>query len=293
MEKLGALDIGGTSIKYGVWDGKELLDQASVPTPKTLEEFYDSLTSVVNIMKENHDIKGVGMSIPGGPDKKTGVIIGMSALPYIHHFPIQPEFEKRFGLPVSMENDANCAALAELKYGAGRGKKNLLFFILGTGVGGSVIFDGKVHHGPHLFGGEFGFMFMDDELNTFSKLGTTVQMAKRYSEQKNDGKQYTGIEVFDLWQQGDELATEQTDIFFNAVAKGVLNLAFSFDPEICILGGGVSNAPFLLPEVKKRIWALQEKLGYTDWTPDVVTCGFKSEANMIGAVVDFMQEHGE
>jgi len=290
MKKIGAIDVGGTSIKYGVWDGENLLDQGSFPTPKTLEEYFEGMTNAVLSMKEKHEIIGIGMSTPGCPEKDTGVIAGKSALPYIHGFNMQAELESRFGLPISMENDANCAALAELKYGVGQGAKNLLFFILGTGVGGSVIFDGKVHHGKHLFGGEFGFMIMED-YKSMSSLATAVAMAKRYSMRINDGKNYTGQEVFDLSYAGDPIAQEETETFFFNVAKGIFNLSFSFDPDLVILGGGVSNAPFLLDEVKKRVMHIQEKVGFTDWTPEIVTCKFKNDANLIGAVVDFMAEH--
>lgn len=290
MKKIGGIDVGGTSIKYGVWNGAALEDKGSIPTPKTLEEFYERLTEIVETMKEKHAIIGVGMSLPGAVNKEKGLIDGASALPYIHHFPILEEFVNRFGLPVSFENDANCAALAEVKYGAGKDVNNILFFILGTGVGGSLIFDGKVHHGKHLFGGEFGFMLMKDG-KSLSQLGTTVQMAKRYEKRVNDGKHYTGEEVFELAFNGDAIAQEEAETFFYNVALGIFNLSYAFDPDRVIIGGGVSHAPFLLPEIDKRLDKIIKGTAIASWKPEIAVCEFMGDANLIGAVADFLSEN--
>lgn len=103
--------------------------------------------------KKEHIIQGVAISSPGAVNKNTGVIEGASALPYIHGFNIQSELETLFALPVSIENDANCAALAEVAFGAAKGCTTALLLVLGTGVGGAVVIDGKVHHGEHLLVG--------------------------------------------------------------------------------------------------------------------------------------------
>ena len=147
------IDIGGTSIKYARFADGKLGEEGAFGTPDNLEQFYQSLTAVVEQFKENSDVCGVAISSPGAVNKASGVIEGASALPYIHDFEIHAELEKRFGLPVSIENDANCAALAEVKFGAAKGLSDVLLLVLGTGVGGSVVMNGKVHHGKHLFGG--------------------------------------------------------------------------------------------------------------------------------------------
>ncbi|GEO52243.1 hypothetical protein LPL03_03390 [Lactiplantibacillus argentoratensis] len=139
MQSLGVIDIGGTTIKFAVWQDQQLVAKTKVTTPTTLAEFYTLLTTQVAQMKRDYQIAGVGISSPGAVNKATGIIEGASALPYIHNFRIQPELQRRFELPVSMENDANCAALAELADGAGKQVASLCFLIVGTGVGGSVI----------------------------------------------------------------------------------------------------------------------------------------------------------
>lgn len=283
------IDIGGTTIKFAVWDGQDLAGHTSRKTPATLAEFYDVLTEEVLKMKNQFHIEGVGISSPGAVNKKTGVIEGASALPYIHNFKIQPELEKRFGLNISMENDANCAALAELADGAGQGADSLLFLVIGTGVGGSVIINHKIWHGAHLFGGEFGFTLSDDTY-TLSELGTSVRVAKRYN--KKTGLEKSGKEVFDLAKAGDETAKAEVNKMYWALAKGIYNLQYSFDPEKIVIGGAVSNNPDLIPNIEKNIEKIRKQVKIASLKPDVVSCKYTDQANLRGAVVGFEQTYG-
>lgn len=284
------IDIGGTSIKYAKFQGGELSENGSFPTPKTLESFYQELTDIVDRFKKSGDISGIAISAPGAVNKVNGFIEGASALGYIHDFDIHKALEKRFGLPVSLENDANCAALAEVKFGAAKGLSNVLFIVLGTGVGGAVVLDGKIHHGKHLFGGEFGFMLMDDE-HIFSSLGTAVNMARRYNAQT--GKNLSGQEIFELAFSGEKLAKEEMDIFLYNVAKGIYNLAYAFDPECIIIGGGVSQAEWLIPELKVQLQKILDIVKIAPFMPQIIPCDFRNDANLIGAAADFAQTYGK
>lgn len=288
MKNLGLIDIGGTSIKFAVWKDNELKKLKPVPTPSTLGEFYNVLTDQVEKMKQ-YQIVGVGISSPGAVNKKTGVIEGASAIPYIHNFKIQQALEERFGLPVSIENDANCAALAELDSGAGKDVDSLVFLIVGTGVGGSVIIDHKIWHGAHLFGGEFGYMLSDNE-NTLSNLGTSVNVANRYNINSKPVSNYSGKEVFDLAKKGDERAQKEVHTMYYALAKGIYNLQYSFDPELVVLGGAVSNNPDLIPAVNKEIEKIRKIVEIASIKPQVVACHYTDEANLRGALVDFNQQ---
>ncbi len=235
MSNLGLVDIGGTSIKFAVMKDDQLEKLEPVKTPQTLEEFYQVLTNKVDSMKAQYQITGVGISSPGAVNKKTGVVEGASAIPYIHNFEIQQALSKRFDLPVSMENDANCAALAELDSGAGRDVSSLLFLIIGTGVGGSVIINHQIWHGAHLFGGEFGFTLADDK-STLSNLATSVGVAQRYNANSKPITNYSGKEVFDLADHGDTRAQKEVQTMYYSLAKGIYNLQYSFDPELIVLG---------------------------------------------------------
>ncbi|AUI71871.1 ROK family protein [Companilactobacillus alimentarius] len=290
MNNLGLIDIGGTSIKFAVMQNNELKKLSSVKTPETLEDFYTSLTNKVNLMKKDYQITGVGISSPGAVNKKTGVIEGASAIPYIHNFKIQQTLEKHFGLPISMENDANCAALAELDSGADKDVSSLLFLIIGTGVGGSVIINHQIWHGAHLFGGEFGFTLVDDK-NTLSNLATSVGVAQRYNQNSQPKTDYSGKEVFDLADQGDIRAQKEVQTMYYSLAKGIYNLQYSFDPELVVLGGAVSNNPQLIPSVNKEIEKIRKVVKIASIKPQVVACKYTDEANLRGAAVDFYQTY--
>lgn len=292
MSNLGLIDIGGTSIKLAVMQNQKLKKLPSIPTPKTLEEFCSVLNENVAKMKSEYRIEGVGISSPGAVNKKTGVIEGASAIPYIHNFNIQQSLSDKFGLPVSMENDANCAALAELNSGAGKGVSSLLFLIIGTGVGGSVIVNHQIWHGAHLFGGEFGYTLVDDK-NILSNLATSVGVAKRYNESSQPKTNYSGKEVFDLADQGDVRAQKEVQTMYYSLAKGIYNLQYSFDPELIVLGGAVSNNPHLIPEVNKEIEKIRKTVKIASIEPKLVACQYTDEANLRGAYVDFYQTYAE
>lgn len=290
MSNLGLVDIGGTSIKFAVMKDDQLEKLEPVKTPQTLEEFYQVLTNKVDSMKAQYQITGVGISSPGAVNKKTGVVEGASAIPYIHNFEIQQALSKRFDLPVSMENDANCAALAELDSGAGRDVSSLLFLIIGTGVGGSVIINHQIWHGAHLFGGEFGFTLVDDK-STLSNFATSVGVAQRYNANSKPITNYSGKEVFDLADHGDTRAQKEVQTMYYSLAKGIYNLQYSFDPELIVLGGAVSNNPHLIPEVNKEIEKIRKVVKIASIKPEIVPCHYTDEANLRGAAVDFAQTY--
>ena len=289
MINLAVIDIGGTSIKFGAWVNDELITLGSEPTPDNIASFYKILKHRVDEIKAAYaDISGVAISSPGAVNKEARQIDGASAIPYIHGFPIFEQLETLFDLPVSIENDANCAALAEVAKGAGKANKNVLFLVLGTGIGGAIIIDGKIFHGSHLYGGEFGFMLVNDH-ETLSEACSPVNLARKYNEITGEG--LTGKEVFDLADQGNQIAYELREKMLKSLAVAIYNLQYSYDPERFILGGGVSNNPRLLPLLKKKIHEVVASVPIAEIEPEVELCKFKSNANLYGAVVDFLQEH--
>ena len=292
MQPIGLIDIGGTTIKFAVWQDGQLVSRTRIATPKDLNSFYEQLTIQINQMKQDYKIVGVGISSPGAVNKRTGIIEGASALPYIHNFKIQSVLEKYFDLPISMENDANCAALAELAGGAGRNVNSLCFLIIGTGVGGAVIMNHQIWHGTHLFGGEFGFTLVDDR-STLSNLGTSVAVANRYNANHPEQAPLTGKQVFDLADQGCVSAQAEVQVMYHTLAKAIYNLQYSFDPEMIVLGGAVSNNPQLVSAVNQEIEKIRKVVEIASIKPTVVACHFTDEANLRGAAFDFIQEHQE
>lgn len=285
-------DFGGSAVKYGYWTGEKLEHTSQFPTPKTWAEMKQALKEVQESMTET--IAGVGISAPGVVDVDKRQINGISAIPYIHNFNIFDELEELFRLPVTIENDANCAGMAEFYNGAGKDYQNVAFVVIGTGVGGALFTKGQITKGAHLYGGEFGLMFLDQG-KTFSQLGTAVQMAWRYCDRMGlDRSAKSGKEVFALAEQGDKIAKEETERFYDYLTQGLFSIQFAFDPEVIILGGGISAKEGLVDEINRRMLEKLQAQDLKDFVPQILLCDYRNDANLVGAAANFhARQQGE
>lgn len=282
-----AFDMGGTSVKYGEWTSEKLHNKGSFMTPDSWDIMKESMMKVFNEANKNNDLKGIALSSPGSVDIDQGVIGGISAIPYIHHFRIIDELETMFNLPVGIDNDANCAALAEIWQGSAKDDKDVLFVVIGTGIGGAVIMDRKIQRGHNLFGGEFGIMLLDGK-NSFSELGTAVHMAERYCRTKNLAVDaVSGEEVFNLAKNGDDVAIKEVNNFYDYLSLGLYNLQFTTDPSAIVLGGGVSQYKDLIPELNKRLNRMLKDKELNSVEINLKPCHFMNDANLIGAIAAF------
>ena len=282
---LVVFDIGGTSVKYGRYQDSAIDKKGSFPTPKTWEEMKENLHRVFTELSDA-DTKGVAISSPGAVDTEEGVIKGFSAIPYIHNFKIIDELEAMFGLPVTIENDANCAGLAESQFGIGKDSKKSIYFILGTGIGGAVCLDGKLYKGSSLYGGEFGFMIIKDGI-TLSNLASPVAVAKKYAKE-HGLTDFTGQDLFDLADAGNSDAKAALSEMYDVIAIGIFNCLVSINPDLVGIGGGISAREDLVPELDKRIKALIEITNARELDYQLKVCQFRNDANLFGAVSNFL-----
>lgn len=278
-------DMGGSAVKYGVWAQDSLVSKGKFTTPNTWEEMKAQLQQVRASVDE--EIEGVGISAPGAVNAQERRIDGISAIPYIHEFDIYSELEAAFGVPVTIENDANCAGMAEFYQGAGKEFQQAAFVVIGTGVGGTLFQNGELVRGAHLYGGEFGLMILDQG-KTFSQLGTAVQMAWRYCDRIGvDRTTITGEEVFQRAEDGDAIAIEEVNKFYRYLAQGLFSIQFAFDPEVIIIGGGVSAKKGLLEEVDQRLKKMLADQALNDFVPLIKLCDYRNDANLVGAAANF------
>lgn len=283
MDKaIAAFDIGGSAVKYGVWYQEKLTDQGSFPLPETWRGMKADLQQTVETMKKSYPISGAAFSAPGLVDAKDGVIRGITAVPYIHEHPFRQELEEQLGLPISMENDANCAALGEYWQGAAKGHRDSIFFVIGTGIGGAIILDGRLVRGRNLFGGEFGYAFLDENC-TLSQLGSAVKTVEKYNELN-----HSEISGADFFAATDPLAEELSGRFYRSIARGIYNLLVALDPGLVILGGGVSANEHVVTEIRRHVAMLMAQQGVKDMDYQILPCAFKNDANLMGAVFDFL-----
>lgn len=278
-------DMGGSAVKYGVWSQDSLVSKGKFITPNTWEEMKAQLQQVRTSV--NEEIEGGGISAPGAVNAQERRIDGISAIPYIHGFDIYSELEAAFGVPVTIENDANCAGMAEFYQGAGKEFQQAAFVVIGTGVGGTLFQNGELVRGAHLYGGEFGLMILDQG-KTFSQLGTAVQMAWRYCDRIGvDRATITGEEVFQRAEDGDAIAIEEVNKFYRYLAQGLFSIQFAFDPEVIIIGGGVSAKKGLLQEVDQRLKKMLADQALNDFVPLIKLCDYRNDANLVGAAANF------
>lgn len=289
MQSILVFDLGGSSIKYGVWRGDNVTQTNSIATPDSWKKMKEELKKIQNQLGKENDFLGVAISSPGAVDIDEGIIKGNSAIWYIHHFPIKQELSELFKLPVSLQNDANCAALAEVWKGAAKDVETSAYMIIGSGIGGAYVSGGKLITGRHLFGGEFGWMLLNDNL-TLSEGGSPVKMAERFSEERADRK-YTGKEVFELFDQGDDMAVKHIDTMLDSLARGVYNLCICFDADRYLIGGGISKRPDVIDKIVNLTNFYLKRQAADDIKPSIQACKFFNDSNLIGAVYQFLLEN--
>ena len=281
-----SFDIGGSSVKYAVIEktGK-ILAKGKKTTPQEKEEFFRLIENVAASYRRAYTIEGAGFSFPGAVDDVSGVIGGSSALPYIHDFPIRQELERRLSLSAALENDANCAALGESWLGVGKEHKDLVFLVIGTGIGGAVVKGKRIHHGKHLHGGEFGYMVSDASHRILSDMGSTRILAERVADAKGlPREEMDGRKAFALADAGDADALQAVSAMYEALAMAIYNLQYAIDPEIFVLGGAVSERPGFAEEIGKRVDVILKDVGVARIRPVIRPAQFGNDANLLGAV---------
>lgn len=295
-----AFDVGGTNVKYAVIDrAGQIIKKDKFPSPKhSLKDLVKAMGEVCKTLKEEFPLEGIALSVPGAPNETTGIIQGGSALPYLHGPNVQEMIEAETGLTLHMENDAKSAALCEVWKGAARDYNDAIFLVLGTGMGGAIVKDKKVHHGVDLLAGEFGYLILESDFekgvfSTGSQLAATGGIIRQVAAAKGvDVESLTGEEIFQAAEEGScEICVKTVERFYESVAVCMFNLMWSFDPEIIVVGGAISSRKCLIPKVKEKLEFIRNNFdaNINDVNPDIVTCQFEGDANLLGAAYHYLQ----
>ena len=267
------VDLGGTTVKLAFLDtAGNMLDKWEIPTDKTDggNRILPDIAAAVNgyIKEKNIDresLVGVGIGVPG-PVRPDGTVNGCVNLGWGEK-PVAQELSDLIGLPVKAGNDATVAALGECWKGAGAGYQNMIFATLGTGVGGGIVVGGKVLHGAHGAAGEIGHMTVERNetevcgcgrkgcIEQYGSATGIVRLAKKAGVLS--GKEDLSCkDVFDAAAQGDERAKAVLEQVYGYLGEFFANLSCVTDPEVIVLGGGVSKAgQTLLDGVEKAYQA--------------------------------------
>lgn len=280
-------DLGGTSVKYAYSDERGNLSKTGVFVTPT-----DGIEAMLREMKKafvsfggNQAINGVAVSSPGAVNSEKGCVGGISAIPYIHEIPLRDMISAELeGLPVSIENDANCAALGELWQGAARGYKNMVSVVCGTGIGGAVVFDGRLYKGVTNNGGEFGNYIIKKENGKYRTWSSATLVKQSIKYEEKTGEKVSGKELLERSENGDDTAKLFMDEFYEAMAIGFYNIQFTLDTEIIVLGGGVSESPVIFSHIDMKMNEMAEEDRFGFLKPRIVPCQFGNRANLYGAL---------
>ena len=294
MKRYVSIDIGGTAIKYGVLSGDgELICRSEMRTESYRggASILSKAVGIVERYRETGAVDGICISTAGMVDTEKGEIFHSAPLiPGYAGTRFKETMENRFNVPCEVENDVNCAGLAESVSGASKGSMSSLMLTVGTGIGGCAIIDGKVFHGFSNSACEVGYMHMAG--SDFQTLGAASILSRKVAEWKNEPNgNWNGRRIFKEAKKGDGLCVRAIDEMTDVLGLGIANICYVLNPEVVVLGGGImtqeeylrervenSVGKYLIPSIASRT--------------RIAFAKHKNNAGMLGAFYHFMQRQG-
>jgi predicted NBD/HSP70 family sugar kinase len=291
------VDIGGTLVKTALMDrgGKIIIKDTRPASRENIEKFDTTLYEAIDSLYSD-DIRGIAVSTPGAVDVETGIIYNGGSFPFQHRVNLQKKLADKYGVTVAVENDGRCAALAELWLGSIKGKQDAVVLVLGSGVGGGIILDGKLRHGKNLLAGEMSYVMqaVESESNKadfFGASGSAVQMIHAINKQKEWPDISDGKKAFAFILAGDEDANHIFDTFCFHIAAQIINLQYILDPEVISIGGGISAQPIVTERIQHAVQELKKVNPMHVAKPHIVCCHYQSDANLYGALYHYLVQY--
>lgn len=287
MKRYICIDIGGTAIKYGVVQSgeiPEIIQTDSCKTPENGTKILQKVFDIIEGLKRNcGQTEAVCISSAGIVNSEEGCILEANddLIPGYTGTKIADRVKEKFGIPCFVENDVNCAAMAEYYAGAAKGYHSMLMLTIGTGIGGAFIAGGKLLKGHTYSACEVGYMNMEE--GTFEEIAATSALVARTAKRLHKtADEISGKWIFEQAQDGNEVCIEEIDRMCDILAKGISNICYVLNPEIVLLGGGISaQTDWLKPRIEmgmeKYLIPVIRKKTKLDFAK------FKNQAGMIGA----------
>jgi glucokinase len=305
------IDLGGTNIAAGIVDENgTIVKKGSMPTGRTRdaeEIIHDMCGLVKDLMIQvgitEGDVHSIGIGSPGTPDRENGVILYANNLKF-RNVPMRDLIQKHINLPVYLENDANCAAIAESVAGAAKEAQYAVIITIGTGIGGGVIINNKLYTGFNGAAGELGHTVirLNGEPCTCGRKGCweayssasaliaqTIAAAKANPQSQinalveGDLQKINAKTSFDAMRLGDEVGKQVVDNYITILAEALANMVNVFQPEVIVIGGGVSK------EGETLLTPLREKMSGLTYCAEgvpstrLVTAKMGNDAGIVGA----------
>ncbi len=245
--KLIGVDLGGTKVNVGLVEGNRILSNKSLKIPQDTASEWDVINVIIDLIKEQlgkHKVEGIGIGVPSIVDREKGIIHEVQNIPSWKEVPLADILIKEFGIPVFIDNDANCFAYGEFKFGIGKAYKHLVGLTLGTGMGSGIITNRHLMGDANCGSGEFGMIpYKDGILEDYCS-------GKFFKNFYNSN----GEELMILAREGNSMAIEAFKKFGEHLGNAVKTILYAVDPQVIIVGGSIVNSmDFFEPSLSRSI----------------------------------------
>ncbi|MCQ6280425.1 ROK family protein [Bacillus sp. EB600] len=293
MKKYICFDVGGTKVKYGLLleDGS-VLSKGDYNTSRiNLELFLKDMIDTINMYTRNTIVSGIAISLPGFINPHTGYSELAGNIGALSNKNLKKLLEAKISLPIEIENDGNCAALAEKISGNAKNCTDFICITLGTGIGGGIFTNGKLLHGHSFRGGEFGFMVTRGKSRRFEvwhSNASTSALIHSYKKLKglSETENIDGETVF-LESNNNHSVKKLIEDWTKNLSYGIYNLTVALNPQKVLIGGGVANQQELLSMINHQ---LDLNPWWKVFKVPVELCKHQNDAGMIGALYHFLQK---
>lgn len=292
--RIAVFDVGGTFIKYSLMIDDVMTNQGKVSTPNESQEAF--LTTIENVLNSFDKVEGIAFSLPGVINVDQKYILAGGSLTYNNQTDVK-QWETRFGLPIEIENDARCAAIAELESGHMKGIQQGLVLTFGTGVGGGIILNGEIYKGHHLIAGEVSVIFSKDpqvyqSKGLFGAIGSVYNLVEKIAISKKSSTR-DGHEIFEWIANNDETSQKIFEEYCDDVIRELHNIQCLLDPQRICIGGGASENPIFIEGLQKASERFYKNFPIKFPHAELMRCQYCNDANMLGAYYHYKKYNDE
>jgi len=298
-----SFDIGGTQIKFAVLtELGDIIEKSKIATSSHGDQIITDIVAVKTKLAEKYSLQGVAFSMPGFVDVETGFLKTAGAITDFFGINFKDIMSEKLNLPVELDNDVNCVALAEKWLGNAQYSNDFICITIGTGVGGAICVNGDLVRGHGYMAGEFGYMLSNNIFKEVDKQKSSMSytasvregLIANYSNQSQQQNELTGVDIYNLADQGDYIAQQVINEFYQNIAMGLYNLTFMLNPEKILIGGAISARDEIFPAINKKLQeifnghSLINKFLVSDFVR-IESTYFNNDSGLIGALYHFLR----
>lgn len=293
MKTYVAIDIGGTMIKYGlISEEGHILEKNMMATEAEQggPGIMSKVMTIIDCFNADHTLSGICLSSAGMVDPDKGeIFFSGPTIPNYAGTQFKSVLEQKYGIPCEIENDVNCAGLAEVVSGSAKGSKITLCLTIGTGIGGCLLTESDVFHGYSNSACEVGYLPMGEA--NFQELASTKTLVQNVAEAHSEKVSYwNGYRVFEEAKKGNSICIKEIDRMVDYLGRGIATICYVVNPQTVVLGGGImGQKEYLKEKIEESI--NRHLLSSLAEKTTLVFAHYENDAGMLGAFYHFMNVH--